>query len=410
MAVDAYEMLQKRLNAVGGNQEGRMKRQKQKSLGKALLYSEQAETIIREGVVHRAILNKNKQKMDYDDKNISAPFDVGFKVGDIFHWVEDSSDWIIYLKEGQDAYFTGICRKALYDVRWKDEFGVYYSCKASVRGPVETRIKSESKSKVSYDIPNYSLYILMPNNEETSKLKRYSKVAIKGIVWLVEVVDSISEPGILEIQLIEDYINKQEDQDLVKPGDGTCEFIPSENTVIKTSLDGIDTIEINEPFKLRASVEISGDVNEELTKSAKFSLVGSGASIMEGLLTGLVVGDVSIEMEIPKLCYKKTFLIHITDAVLPSFAKYEILGDSKVKSFGDNEYRMAYHLDGIDTTFDRVGEWTYIPNKSLFTIQSSSVDSIIIKWKTGSHGELNLTYTENGVLIAEKKIKVESLI
>ena len=121
MAVNTYELLKKRLEASGGNQEGRMRQGKLKSLLDALKYSEQAETVIKDGVEYRAILNKNKQKMDYDDKNISIPFDAEFKVGDVFHWVEDNSDWIIYLKEGQDAYFTGVCRKALYNIKWKDE-------------------------------------------------------------------------------------------------------------------------------------------------------------------------------------------------------------------------------------------------------------------------------------------------
>ena len=107
MAINTYELLKKRLQANGGNQEGRMRQGKLKTLLKALQYSEQAETVIKDGETHRVILNKNKQKMEYDDKNISAPFEAGFKVGDIFHWVGDNSDWIIYLKEGQDAYFTG---------------------------------------------------------------------------------------------------------------------------------------------------------------------------------------------------------------------------------------------------------------------------------------------------------------
>ena len=80
--------------------------------------------------------------MDYDDQNISIPFNANFKVGDIFHWVEKGSDWIVYLDEVQDAYFTWICIKALYTLIWKDELGVIRESKASIRGPVETKIVS----------------------------------------------------------------------------------------------------------------------------------------------------------------------------------------------------------------------------------------------------------------------------
>jgi hypothetical protein len=64
------------------------------------------------------------------------------------------------------------------------------------------------------DNPNYSLHILMPKNEDTLKyFKRYSKFYLQNIdttepvCWRVEAVDSISMPGILEINAIEYYSN-----------------------------------------------------------------------------------------------------------------------------------------------------------------------------------------------------------
>ena len=408
MAINTYELLKKRLQANGGNQEGRMRQGKLKTLLKALQYSEQAETVIKDGETHRVILNKNKQKMDYDDKNISVPFEAGFKVGDIFHWVEDNSDWIIYLKEGQDAYFTGVCRKAIYDVRWKDEYNVYHTCKAAVRGPVETKIVGEFKSGIAFDKPNYTLYCLLPRNEETIKLKRYSRVSIEERVWEVAVVDSISEPGIVEVQLLEDYKNAIEDEDLVKPSEGQCEFIPSESVKISSPLDDIDEIQIYEPFHLWMNVEKDGKTDKEISESAEFTVKGK-ASLVDNLLTPLEVGPLEISVKIPKLCYEKTYSINVTDVDIPSVAEYEIFGDDKVKSFGSNEYVIKYFIDGIEVEPEQ-GTWEFVNNKKLFTISKNDSNSIIFNWNIGSVGNVKLQYVVNNNVVATKEIKVESLI
>jgi hypothetical protein len=68
------------------------------------------------------------------------------------------------------------------------------------------------------DVPNYSLSILMPLNEDTIKqFKRYSKFYLQNmageekICWRVEATNSISTPGILEVIALEYYANETED-------------------------------------------------------------------------------------------------------------------------------------------------------------------------------------------------------
>ena len=411
MAISSYELLKKRLEARGGDQEGRIRKSKLDSLMKALKYSEQAETVIKDGVEYRAILNKNKQKMDYDDKNISIPFDANFKTGDVFHWVEDNSDWIVYLKEGQDAYFTGVCRKAIYSLRWKDDFGVYHTTMAATRGPVETKVVSEMKSGLSFDSPNYTLHCLVPNTKETKELKRYSRVSINERVWQITVVDDISEPGVLDIQLIEDYKNQIEDTELVKPSKNSCEFVPSENIKIMCSLDEVASLEMLEPFKLWVRVEKDGLIEEEVSEQALFRVEGPLGSIDKtNMLTAFEQGEVTIVVDIPRLCYSKKYVIPVTENDLPSISRYEIFGDDKVKSFGSQEYEIKLFVDGIVSEAEP-GEWLFTPDKKLFsTTKSESGKSIVFNWSTGRYGSVKLQYAINNNVVAEKLIKVESLI
>ena len=219
--IDGVNELAKQLNYHGGYfQQNREIKDKQRSLQKALLYSYQGAFIKKYGKnkTIRALINPNKLSLDYDDKKISAEFEHELKTGDIIEWVDTNTYWLIYLQETTElAYFRGNIRKCRYQISWKDGEEIK-STYAAIRGPVETKIDYIQKHGVSIDTPNYSLNILMPLNEDTLKqFKRYTKFYLQNIAgsekicWRVEAVDSISTPGILEINAIEYYANETED-------------------------------------------------------------------------------------------------------------------------------------------------------------------------------------------------------
>jgi hypothetical protein len=84
----------------------------------------------------------------------------------------------------------------------------------ALKGPSEKSINSIIKENNVIDIPNYSLYMLMPKTDDTIKqFTRYTEFYLQGseTCWRVEAVDSISVPGILEVYAKEYYANKHED-------------------------------------------------------------------------------------------------------------------------------------------------------------------------------------------------------
>lgn len=205
----------------GYPQQDRMIKDKYRSLQRALKYSYQGAFISpvgREEEQFRALINPNKLKQDYDDKIISVDFKYNMKPGDVFNWVNTNSYWIIYLQELTElAYFRGDIRKCNYTIDWLDENGDRQSTYAAIRGPVETKINYIQKEGISVDRPNFSLNILIPRNEKTlAYFKRYAKFYLqedRSICWRIEGLDSISMPGIIEINAIEYYINDFYDED-----------------------------------------------------------------------------------------------------------------------------------------------------------------------------------------------------
>lgn len=217
---DAGELPEILQHQGGFPQQDRMIKDKYRSFKRALTYSYQGAFIqpVGQKEQYRALINPNKVKQDYDDKIISVDFEYGLKPGDVFNWVNTNTYWLIYLQELTElAYFRGDIRKCNYTIDWLNKDGDRQSTYAAVRGPVETKIEFIQKEGISVDNPNYSLNILIPRNEETlAYFKRYSKFYLQedtSVCWRIEAVDSISMPGVIEINAVEYYINDFYDED-----------------------------------------------------------------------------------------------------------------------------------------------------------------------------------------------------
>lgn len=270
--LDGIQRMATELDYQGGfPQQHRMIYDKYRSFQKALLHSYQAAIIKKVSAEPtppiRALINPNKLKMDYDEKVVSVGFEHGYKVGDVFQWLSSSTYWLIYLQELSElAYFRGAIRRCNYQIKWEDEDGNLHQSYVVVRGPVETKIDSYEKHGRVLDMPNYSINILMPSNDDTIKaFRRYSKFYLSGenvidntICWRVEAVDSFSSPGILQLNAVEYYANEQEDADGVvgtlievpvdpNPDASTSIYSISGETFIKPKLEY--TYKINKVVK-----------------------------------------------------------------------------------------------------------------------------------------------------------------
>ena len=199
------------------NQQDRMITDKRKTLDKAILYSYQGAKVKKLGdeKVAPALINPNAVKQDYDDKVISIGHEYNYGPGTIFEWVNTNTYWLVYLQDLTElVYFRGDVRKCSYEIKWVDKNGDNKHTYAAMRGPKETGISSLTSGEVNYDLPNYTLYFMVPKNEDTlAYFTRYSKFYLQGnkTCWRVEAIDDISIPGILEVNASEYYANETED-------------------------------------------------------------------------------------------------------------------------------------------------------------------------------------------------------
>ena len=255
-----------------------MIKDKYNTFKKALSYSYQAASVCKLGEenVRKALINPDKNKQDYDDKILSIDYAFGYNPGDIFLWVGTNTYWLVYLRElTEDAYFRAEIRRCKYQIQWINEEKELVNTWAYIRGPVETKVNFIQKNGISLEVPNWTLELYMPATEENiAKFKdRYATFMFDGKSWEVQVTDSISMEGVLQVIAIEHYVNETLDnieegiEDYfevvpVLPETGT-EYMILGNTFIKPLFDEEYTaeelggewsiLEPNRPVKLSQS-------------------------------------------------------------------------------------------------------------------------------------------------------------
>lgn len=225
----SLELLNKRLQYQGGNQEQRFINDKLRGLKKALLYSYQAATAtLSDGKEFRCLINPDKNKPAYDNKILSIPYkdiclnaprvgktsegeiDIDIKPGDVFTWKETNTHWLVYLEYiEEDAYFRSEIRRCDQEVKIEDNsYWVY------IRGPVETSIEWNQKAGIEWNTLNYSLVMYITADETTNNyFERFKTIKIldprynKEKTWQVVGVDPYYGDGIIQVFLDEYFEN-----------------------------------------------------------------------------------------------------------------------------------------------------------------------------------------------------------
>lgn len=198
-----------RLHYSGGNQLARINQQKLKSLQQALKNDYNSrEIIVPNGKHYYALINKNNLKADYDKEYISVEFESGLEAGDVFQIADDKSHWMVYLPIiTETAYLRAEIIKCRYQLELEGEkYWIYF------QGPTETDLRWFIKNGVNINELNLSGTIYIKNTPFTKQyFKRFTKLELDGHKWEVQVTDSITVPGIIELEVQEYYDNSIEE-------------------------------------------------------------------------------------------------------------------------------------------------------------------------------------------------------
>ena len=218
-----------RLTALGGDQLGRINRQKLKSLQWALkndYNSRLIKTPLYSAWPALITTDSGGLKADYDKKFVSVEFDSGLESGDVFEVLADGTHWMIYLPVlTETAYLRSEIIRCRYTLEIDGtSYWVYF------QGPTETDLRWFIKNAINVNELNLSGTIYIKLTPQTREFfKRFTHIKVDNHIWEVQVTDSISVPGILELEVQEYYDNpiaelpeiKKETEDSVIVGETT---------------------------------------------------------------------------------------------------------------------------------------------------------------------------------------------
>ena len=221
--------LETRLNYFGGKrQQDRMVQDKLRSLKKSLLYSYQAVTIqLENGEQYRALLNKDKEKMQSIYAVLSVPFEdiclnkeingktsenlspINLKTGDVFTCIDTDEKWMLYLIHSQEkAYLRSDILLCNSEITINN---IHYHIHIS--GYDAININWLQEKNITTTAPNYDLILIIKKDENTNNFfKRYKKIFLLDKTWETQVVSRNKDENLLFISLRENY-NNPYDQD-----------------------------------------------------------------------------------------------------------------------------------------------------------------------------------------------------
>lgn len=397
MFLDLYN---KRLTQRGSNNEEVLVNAKERSFKVALERAYNAETVEHKNETYKVIINQNKQKIDYDEKVVSAPNEMNLHVGSTLYVPRNETRWIVTTEHlGEKAYFKGDIKKAIYLVSWRDENNIKHSHWAAVRGPVETKLKSEPTKGNIIDTPNNSLTLWIGQTDGTSALKRYSYLMVADRVWEVAVTDDISQPGLVELQLIEATINRGKD-------DFESKIARDKKIQVTSIFDMFNVFKVNESISVNPNLYINDRIETDNYVGNLNILCDKDCIIDKDTITFVEEGEYNVTVEytgIGKCDYKIK-----VESTTENNVEYIIEGSNKIKPITTTteNYRLECYIDGVEQEIIEGGEWSI--DSRYAEITSINGNQITLKF-TSTIGKTELKYIYNGDILATKEINIVSV-
>ena len=225
--------LASRIQFLGGDQNERIKKQKLRSLQWAL--KNDYHTRMIKTPLHTAwpaLINENNLKPDYDKKIVSVEYAAGLEPGDVFECLDDGTHWMIYLPYiTETAYLRSEIIRCRYTLTIDDTtYWIYF------QGPTETDLRWFIKRGININELNLSGTIYIKLNQQTRDFfERFTHIKVDNHIWEVQVTDSISVPGVLELEVQEYYDNPiAELPEIINENDGVImgETVVKQDTIV----------------------------------------------------------------------------------------------------------------------------------------------------------------------------------
>ncbi|GMX64390.1 hypothetical protein Elgi_36590 [Paenibacillus elgii] len=329
-----------------------------------LFLSSRANTIIKNGVAYKCIVDygslpkksalSNNQLVFY--REIWTKQVDGIKAGDIVEFAhkpyeERKTHLLLKTIETRDGYDLSIMQACNSELKWVDDDGSTHSTPCLFFS--NSRSNFGNKDDKIMAVPDGRRQVIVQKNEQTEKLKRDMRFMFGGSVFKVIDFDTVSDDGIVNLNLIDDLFNSATDNREL----GIADYYNNVAEYLITILNGnYASFEESQTLQLNVEVKNRGVLVDSPALSYSVS-DNSIATINEsGLISPQKQGHIFAFVK-----YKNVFSqieINITETVTHNYT-VEMIGDYSLKVKSSKTYSCIFRRNG-----------EAIPDKSIFSLTS----------------------------------------
>lgn len=318
-------------------------------------------------------------KADYNKQYLSVEFDSGLKPGDTFQMIDAGEHWMVYLPViTETAYLRSEIIRCDYtlDVNGQ-EYWIY------MRGPVETDLRWFIKNNININELNLSGRIYIKNDENTRDFfHRFTHIKLAGHTWEVQVTDSITVPGILELEIQEYYDNSiAELPSILKDETTPINVISGATTAKQNSVVGYAIS--NEAYDPKIHWEVKNNPRVKILEEYE-----------NGRMCKVKVYAGAVKMF--DICYGD-----FSQTVIVEWQKPLIQGPQEVYPYDIHTYWIKKLPEGEKATFS-------IDDESMAKIIDSNNDSCKVEIISGKKGKF-VIHAAYGDVETDLPVKIKSL-
>nr|DAF87493.1 MAG TPA: hypothetical protein [Siphoviridae sp. ctnPP24] len=379
----SMQTLGARLQILGENNHERMDRAKLYSFKQAMKNSYNTRMIKPDdgNSAWPCLINSMSggNKADYNKQYLSVEFDSGLTPGDTFQMIDSGEHWMVYLPiVTETAYLRTEIIRCRYSLNVNGED--YW---IAVRGPVETDLRWFIKNNININELNLSGRLYIKNDENTRQFfHRFTHIKLAGHTWEVQVTDSITVPGILELEIQEYYDNSiAELPSILKDETTPINVISGTTTVKQDTVVGYAIS--NEAYDPKIHWEVKNNPRVKVLEEYE-----DGRMCKVKVYAGAV--------KTFDICYGDFF-----QTVIVEWQKPLIQGPQEVYPYDTHTYWIKKLPEGEKVTFS-------IDDESMAKIVDSNNDSCKVEIVSGKKGKF-VIHAAYGDVETDLPVKIKSL-
>jgi len=313
MPTDYYrQVYQKQLDYAGENLQGKAVTRGIKEFERYLTTAPTRQEVLKNDEPLYVSIQRSHQTLvgDRYEKDLLARLEDNLQIGDILEWSDEK--WIILTQNrlAIPSHFKGKIRLCNYYLKWNYS-GIIYETPGHIITSRAFALEEGQKAGLTWEEGAMVVLAIVPSNEETNTINRYTRFILKNKAWRVVSTDTLSVDNLLFIRLEEDQINlatddlenniadkyvPDEDHEETIEGyvyviDGSAKLVSNQTSQYTAKIDGeiVENVVFSIDITDLAILTVENTVNPTSVKANSSGLVGEFNLTCEFVNTGKTI-------------------------------------------------------------------------------------------------------------------------